>query len=100
MSEQNPEAAASDRPLPVPLTDAELRLYQHESLLLDDDYTTELRLQVTYYGESLLNRVQYEVQLLEKEMVALSEVFNEFLDEVKVMDDKIGNLSTSIKQGR
>lgn len=91
-----PEAKA----LPAPMTDAELRLYQEETLLLDDDYTTELRLQVIHYGESLLNRVKYEVELLEKEMVALSQVFNEFLDEVKVMDDKIGGLSTSINQGK
>ncbi|HEY9839752.1 MAG TPA: hypothetical protein V6D23_04785, partial [Candidatus Obscuribacterales bacterium] len=86
--------------LPAVLNDAELYLYQKESLLLDDDYTTELRLEVTHYGEFLLNRVQYEVQLLEKELVALSQVFNEFLDEVKLMDDKIGHLSTSINQGK
>ncbi len=100
MSEQPQASAPAEKQLPVPMTDAELRLYQQESLLLDDDYTTELRLQVTYYGEALLNRVKYEVELLEKEMVALSMVFNEFLDEVKVMDDKIGNLSTSINQGK
>ncbi|MEZ0370024.1 MAG: hypothetical protein ACAI44_13135 [Candidatus Sericytochromatia bacterium] len=99
----NTPASNSQQPgedLPVPMSDTELRLYQQESLLLDDDYTTELRLQVMHYGEFLLNRVQYEVQLLEKELVALSQVFNEFLDEVKLMDDKIGTLSTSINQGK
>ncbi|MGV3526836.1 MAG: hypothetical protein ACO1RX_21640 [Candidatus Sericytochromatia bacterium] len=97
---ENPSPPAEERPLPAPLNDAELRAYQNESLLLDDDYTTELRLQVVHYGESLLNRVRYEVELLEKELVALSTVFNEFLDEVKVMDNKIGKLSTAINQGK
>lgn len=79
---------------------AEMRMYQEETLLNDDDYTTELRMQVVYYGETLLNRVKYEVELLEKEFVALSTIFNEFLDEVKKMDGKISKLSTSINQGK
>lgn len=74
--------------------------YQQESLLLDDDYTTEVRMQVVHYGEKLLNRVKYEVEILERELVALSSVFNEFLDEVKNTDGKIGALSTSINQGK
>ncbi|MBF2053037.1 MAG: hypothetical protein IGS03_06175 [Candidatus Sericytochromatia bacterium] len=85
---------------PVPMDEFELRLYQQETLLNDDDYTTELRLHVVHYGETLLNRVRYEVELLEKELVALSSVFNEFLDEVKTMDAKIGKLSTAINQGK
>lgn len=96
MSTPNP----SQKPVSAPLTDAEILRYQQETLLMDDDYTTELRLQVVFFGEKLLNRVQYEVELLEKELIALSQVFNEFLDEVKTMDEKIGKLSTSINQGK
>ena len=83
-----------------PMNAVELRLYQQETLLRDDEYTTELRLHVVHYGETLLNRVRYEVELLEKELVALSSVFNEFLDEVKNMDAKIGKLTTAINQGK
>lgn len=83
-----------------PLTPQELRQYQNETLLMDDDYSKELRLQVAHYGEALLSRTHYEVDLLEQEFVALSAVFNEFLDEVKLMDKKIGDLSNSINQGK
>lgn len=93
-------ATPSERSVPAERTDAEILRYQEETLLMDDDYTTELRLQVVHYGETLLNRVQYEVELLEKELIALSQVFNEFLDEVKSMDDKIAKLSTTINQGK
>lgn len=98
--QEDNEQELEQPPAPVERTDYELRMYQQETLLMDDDYTTELRLQVVHYGESLLNRVKYEVELLERELIALSSVFNEFLDEVKIMDDKIGGLSTSINQGK
>lgn len=81
-------------------TPEELREYQRDTLLLDDDYTTELRLQVVHHGEALLGRVTYEVDILERELIALSTVFNEFLDEVKAMDEKISRLSTSINQSK
>lgn len=100
LTQDDYEAGQPELPVAAPLSDAELLAYQYESLLLDDDYTTELRLQVTHYGEALLNRVKYEVELLERELIALSQVFNEFLDEVKLMDEKIGVLSTSINQGK
>lgn len=97
----NPPSAPPPEPsLPVYLTDEELLIKQQATLLLDDDYTTELRMQVQHYGETLLNRVHYEVEILERELIALSQVFNEFLDEVKLMDDKIAKLSTSINQGK
>lgn len=102
-SAQNESSGTAQPPAqeePRKLSAFELRMYQQETLLRDDDYTTELRLHVVHYGETLLNRVRYEVELLEKELVALSSVFNEFLDEVKNMDGKISKLSTAINQGK
>ncbi len=81
-------------------TPAEIAAQSQANLLTEDDYTTELRIQVVHLGENLLNRTKYEVDILERELVALSGVFNEFLSEVKVMDKKIGDLSTSINQGK
>ncbi len=82
------------------LTATEIIARNQSNLLTDDDYTTELRLQVAHLGENILSRTQYEVEILEREFVALSQMFNEFLDEVKTLDQKIGDLSTSINQGK
>lgn len=99
MSSQNEQRKPQDV-VAAPMTPEELQEFKQENLLNDDDYTTELRLQVAYYGEALLNRTKYEVEVLEHEFVALSGVFNEFLDEVKLLDAKIGELSTSINKGK
>lgn len=85
---------------PQILSATEIIARNQSNLLTDDDYTTELRLQVAHLGENLLSRTQYEVEILEREFVALSQMFNEFLDEVKTLDQKIGDLSTSINQGK
>lgn len=82
------------------LTPTEIIARNQANLITDDDYTTELRIQVAHLGENLLSRTQYEVDILEREFIALSQVFNEFLDEVKTLDQKIGDLSTSINQGK
>ena len=94
------EAIPPSSEAPAPLSDAEVKARSQANLLTDDDYNTELRVQVVHLGENLLNRTRYEVDILERELVALSTVFNEFLGEVKVMDDKIANLSESINQGK
>lgn len=99
MSSQDEQKKPQDV-VATPMTPEELQEFKQENLLNDDDYTTELRLQVAYYGEALLNRTKYEVEVLEHEFVALSGVFNEFLDEVKLLDAKIGELSTSINKGK
>lgn len=85
---------------PQILTPTEIIARNQANLLTDDDYTTELRIQVAHLGENLLSRTQYEVDMLEREFIALSQVFNEFLNEVKTLDQKIGDLSTSINQGK
>lgn len=93
MSEPKPQP-------PRVLSSSEIIARNQSNLLTDDDYTTELRLQVAHLGENLLSRTQYEVEILEREYVALSQMFNEFLDEVKTLDQKIGDLSSSINQGK
>lgn len=92
MSEQEPK--------PQVLTASEIIARNQSNLLTDDDYTTELRLQVAHLGENLLSRTKYEVDILEREFVALSQMFNEFLGEVQTLDKKIDDLSTSINQGK
>ncbi|PIQ29251.1 hypothetical protein COW36_17295 [bacterium (Candidatus Blackallbacteria) CG17_big_fil_post_rev_8_21_14_2_50_48_46] len=95
-----PVPAKKQAEAPVELTDQELLDYKTQNLLNDDDYALELRLQVGYYGEQLLNRVKYEVDVMERELVALASVFNEFLTEVKGMDAKINELTTTINAGK
>lgn len=92
MSEQEPK--------PQVLTASEIIARNQSNLLTDDDYTTELRLQVAHLGENLLSRTKYEVDILEREFIALSQMFNEFLGEVQTLDKKIDDLSTSINQGK
>lgn len=92
--------AEVDEDAPRLRTAAELLAYKQENLRNDDEYAADLRLQVVHYGEKLLARVHFEVEVLEKELIALSAMFNEFLDDVKTMDEKIGKLSTSINQGK
>ena len=103
-SEASKEQTKSKKTLPSNeprmRTPIEMLAYKQQTLLMDDEYTTELRLQVVHYGEKLLARVHFEVEVLEKELIALSGVFNEFLKDVKTMDEKIGKLSTSINQGK
>lgn len=95
-------ASAQTGPQKAPrlLSDAELLELKTQNLLNDDEYAVELRMEVAYYGEQLLNRVRYEVDIMERELVALSEVFNEFLGEVKKLDARIHELSTSINAGK
>jgi hypothetical protein len=109
MNPSSPSGSPARRPLsaqqaqeaPAPtLTDAELLKYKQDNLLNDDDYAIELRLQIAFYGEKLLNRARYEVDLLEREVVALASVFNEFLEEVKTLDSEINQLSSSINAGK
>ncbi len=90
----------AEQPKPQLLSAAEIIARNQANLLTDDDYTTELRIQVAHLGENLLDRTKYEVDILEREFIALSQVFNEFLGEVKTLDQKIGDLSTSINQGK
>ncbi len=94
------QPAAQPKSPPRELTVSELQAYKADNLARDDDYTTELRMQVMYHGEVLLSRTKYEVELLEHELIALSTVFNEFLGEVKTMDAKISKLSTNINQAK
>lgn len=93
-------AAQSAQSAPRMLSDEELLALKTQNLLNDDEYAVDLRMQVAYYGEQLLNRVKYEVDVMEREVVALGSVFNEFLDEVKKLDARINELSTSINAGK
>lgn len=73
---------------------------RQEMLLEEDDAVTELRLQVAFFGERLLGRVKTEVEVLEEEVVALAAIFNEYLDEVKLLDKQLSELTTSINKGK
>ncbi len=84
----------------VTVTDQELLDYKTQTLLNDDDQATELRMQIAFYGEQLLNRVKYEVDVMERELVALATVFNEFLTEVKSLDGQINQLTSTINAGK
>jgi len=84
----------------VTVSDQELVDYKTQTLLNDDDYATELRMQIAFYGEQLLNRVKYEVDVMERELVALATVFNEFLGEVKNLDGQINQLTSTINAGK
>ncbi len=73
---------------------------RQEMMLEEDDTVTELRLQVAFFGERLLGRVKTEVEVLEEEVVALAAIFNEYLDEVKLLDKQLSELTTSINKGK
>jgi hypothetical protein len=89
---QPPDSAPYD-----PYFDA---IRRQEMMLEEDDAVTELRLQVAFFGERLLGRVKTEVEVLEEEVVALAAIFNEYLDEVKVLDKQLSELTTSINKGK
>jgi hypothetical protein len=94
------KVSASQKDEKITVTEAELLDYKRQTLLNDDDYATELRMEITHYGEQLLNRVRYEVDVMERELVALASVFNEFLGEVKTIDAQINELTTGINVGK
>ena len=96
----SPAPRSTDTEVQPEFTDQELLTYKQDNLLNDDDYAIDLRLQIAFYGEKLLNRAKYEVDLLEREVVALASVFNEFLTEVKNLDAEINQISSSINAGK
>lgn len=59
-----------------------------------------LRSDVLAEGENLLYRVKYEIEVLEQEMIGVAEAFNDLLEEVKELDIRITELTTTINKSK
>lgn len=62
------------------------------------DEITQLKLEVSQYGEFILGRVKFEVEVFETELVALGDKFNELLDKIKELDTRIAKLTKLINK--